>query len=173
MIFLVSEIKHKEQKTTGKIKNPLFFVLIVKSDEILFNCFRCRFRVCGDADDEFNAFFFGKGVEPFNKGGKKLRGLVVHKLVKIINKNMGDVIVSGMQAADAALQKLITADVVCTCINQPCLIWNVVSELALFFNYNNISMSFGNGVANPVDKLLGLSGTLETHNDFNRNGITP
>ena len=82
-------------KKTGKAirLGPIFVQIIY-----FFSC---------DTYYKFNVFFLGKGLEPIEKFAEHNGILIADDFIEIIDKNMGDVIVAGMKAADKALYEFI------------------------------------------------------------------
>ena len=76
---------------------------------------------------------------------------------EVINKNMGNIIVAGMNTTEHALEKFNCSDIICTRVNKPCLIRNIIGEFTVLFNDNNIAVSVIYSVYNQVYQLLRFS----------------
>ena len=55
---------------------------------------------------------------------------------------MGDVVIAGMDPAEQSLKELVRSDIIGGGIDQSGLIRDIVSELAIFFDTDNIAVSF-------------------------------
>ena len=73
------------------------------SNKVLLYTLTCGLGVRGDADDKLDLLRLGEFVQPGDKGIKGLGRLVLNQLVEVVHKDMGDVIVAGMDTADEAL----------------------------------------------------------------------
>ena len=58
--------------------------------------------------------FFRKTAEPVKEFRNGLFAFVIDELEEIVDKDMGDVIISGMDPADCAFQEFIRTDVINT-----------------------------------------------------------
>ena len=141
----------------------LFYELICKSDDILLQLFRYGFGIDGDAYHEVDILTGGKFVQPGNESAQSLGRLVPNQLVKVINEEMGYVIVAGVDAADKPFQKLVTAYIVGAGIYEASLIGNVLGKLALFFYADHIAVAVAYSLTYHVYQLLSLSGPFQTH----------
>ena len=81
---------------------------------MLLYALACGLGVCRDADDKLDLLRLGELVQPGDKGIKGLGRFVLYQLVEVVHKDMGDVVVAGMNAADEALKKFVCSDGVCT-----------------------------------------------------------
>ena len=136
---------------------------LVTSDHIFSYGLADRIGVDGDAYYKFNIFSPGEILEPIEELAEEDGILVAHDLIEIVNKNMGDVVVAGMQAADKALDELIGTGIVRAGFDKTSLIRNVKGELLFFLDAYNVAVFHCDGLTNEVDQTFGLSGTLQTH----------
>ena len=128
-----------------------------------------RQRLCrsGDTHDELNVLLLGEVLEPGHEIDQSIRALVVDELEEIVNKDMRNVIVAGVQAVEHALQEIVGTGRVDTGIDQAGGIGNVIRQLAVLLENNNVTVLCCNGSNDEIDQLFRLTGTLFAQNYFN------
>ena len=86
---------------------------------------------------------------------------------------MGDVIISGMDAADETLEEFIGAYVVGAGVDKTGLIGDVIGELALLLDNDDVAVPLVNSLADKIDQLLRRSGSFQTQDQLNHFGHAP
>ena len=108
------------------------------------------FGVGGGCDHKFDLLGGGKPVQPGDKLLELFLRVVLHDLEEIVDKEMGDVIVSGVNTAQKAPEKVIGVYAVITCVYKPGLIGDVVSQSFLIFNADDVAVFLGDSLAYHV-----------------------
>ena len=151
----------KKKTGIGKVVSPFLDV------QNLSKFFAHILRISRDAQHEVNLLSLGEGLKPLHKSDQRIGGLVPYQLEEIIHENIGYIIVACMHAAEHALEQLICINAVCAGINKAGLIRNVIGELALLLNDDHIALTVFYCFTHHVNELLGLTGTLQTHQQLN------
>ena len=86
---------------------------------------------------------------------------------------MGDIEVAGMQTAEEALQHIGVRNAVFLGIHQADTVVDIISQLLAILYADHITGLGGDGVVDGLDQLLGLTGTLQAHNNINHRGSPP
>ena len=61
------------------------------------------FELGRDAEHKLNILGRGEGIEPGHETVERVNRLVTDKLIEVVDKDMGDIVVARVQAADKAL----------------------------------------------------------------------
>ena len=69
-----------------------------------FRALAGRFGLSGDAQHDLNVFPGGEVLQPGDKLVQLLRRLVPRQLKEIVDKDMRNIVIAGVQAADKAFQ---------------------------------------------------------------------
>ena len=117
-----------------------------------------------DGDGELNIVLLGEAVQPVQELlHRMVGGLGGHNLGQAVDKDMGDVVVARVQAADKALQEVIALNIVMAGLHQTDLIMNVIGQLGAPLDADHIAVLAVDSGINELDHLLGLAGALDTH----------
>ena len=127
----------------------------------------------GNADDELDVLLFGEGVEPVDKIAERCGRLVIDHLQEVVDKEMGNIVIAGVNAADQTLEEFIGADGIAGSVYETRLIRNVVRKLLVLFDDNVVAVCRFNCASYQVDQLFGLAGSLQTHDDLDQEDHAP
>ena len=130
-------------------------------------------NICAGADGELYILLLAEIIQPCQKLLNSLVGRIVQHLEEVIYKYMGDVIVTGMDTADKALELCIAADAVIAAMDKAYGVGNIINQLFILVNENDVSIFGLDSGLEKIHHLLGLTGTLETHNEFNQINHAP
>ena len=149
----------------------ILFCCVKSSDQILLEFLGAFLAVGAHGNHELDLLALGIVGEPEDEGHDVCFLTVIDELIEIIDKEVGNVIVAGVDARDKALEKFIGADVVAAGVDQAGLIGNVVSELAFLLDDDHVAFALADSLADKSNKFLRFSGALEPHNDFKHNDM--
>ena len=138
-------------------------------------------RIVGNGDGELQLVGLAEGLAPGEEGSGLFGIAGAGELVKTIDENVGNIKITGMQAADKALEEEIVADIIFAGVDETDTIINIKSERVALFDADHAAGLRFDGRVDGVDQLLGLTGTLKTHNYLNhrkdllicRRGLVP
>ena len=102
-------------------------------------------RIGGDGDGEVDVLALAKRGERVEELLQRLVGAVVEDLVEIVDEEMGDVVIAGVQAAQEAEQHRVAADAVIVGADQPRLIGDIIGQMPALFDADNIALFLFNG----------------------------
>lgn len=132
--------------------------------EILLHALRGQSVVGADGNGKVDAVLLPKIVEPVQEllhAG--VLGLHAHDFGQALNKDLGDVIVACVQAADKALEHLKVVNAVFLGVHQTDLIMNVIGQLGVVLDAHHTAALILGGGVDQLDHLLGLAGALDPH----------
>ena len=132
------------------------------------------FGVGSNADYKFDVFLLGEVLEPVEEFAEHDGVLVAYYLVEVIDKNVGDVIVAGMQAAEEALEEIVRAHRGCIVagVDQACLIRDIVGEFFILFNAHDRTGFLADSRGDHFHQTFCFAGTFETHDQLDHMSIT-
>ena len=87
-----------------------------------------------------------------------------HDFAQVVYKDMGNVIVAGVQAGDESPEDVIVVEVVFLSVNQANLVVNIERHVAGGLNADDAALFVLGGVVEHVNELLGLAFALAAHN---------
>lgn len=153
------------QKKRGPPTDRRAFLLI--KSEILLNALGSELSVITDGDGELDLMRLRELIQPI----QEVLGLAVafdlDDLGQAVDKDMGNIIIAGVQTADKALQSGVAGDIILAGLDQSNLIMDVKGQFIAFFDANYISVLGLNGVVDHINDLLGLTRALLSHNNTN------
>ena len=164
---------YSKTKSSFEIINELNNFFDDESDEILLDLLGALFPVGAHGDDKLHVLALGVVRQPLDEGHDIRALLVVDQLVEVVNEEMGNIIIPGMETGDEAFQKFVAADGIAAGVDETGLIGNVVSELAILLNDDHVAVALDHGLADQADQLLRFAGPLQSHDDLNHNDHTP
>ena len=88
-------------------------------------------------------------------------------LVEVVDIDIGNIKVAGMQAAQEALQLILIVDAILLGVNQANAISKIVSQLLAILDTDNVTVCVSDGLVDGSEHLLGLAGALQAHNNMN------
>ena len=135
--------------------------------EVLLDTIGSQRSVITDGDGELDVVLLTELVQPIQEVLGIVIALAANDLGQAINKDMGNVVVAGVQAADKALQGSVVGDVILAGLDQTNLIADIESQLITALNADDIAVLGLDGVVDHVDHLLGLTGALLAHDNSN------
>ena len=92
-------------------------------------------------------------------------------LVEVVDVNVGNIKVAGVQAAQEALQLVLIVDAILLGVYQANAISKIVSQLLAVLDADHIAVCLSNSSVDGVDQLLGLAGALQAHNNMNHRNV--
>ena len=116
--------------------------------EILFSQLNAETRI--DAE-----YFYKKNLE------------MQRTIENIPHVNVGNIVITGMQAAEQTLQLVQVVDAVFFGIHQADAVADVEGQLLVVLDADHIALSLLSSLIDGVDELLGLAGALQAHNNLN------
>ena len=93
--------------------------------------------------------------------------VAAHNLGKTVNKDMGNVVVSGIHTADEALQGGVAGDVVIAGLHQADVVMDIEGQLVAFLNADHAAVFRLDSVIDHLNDVLGLAGALLAHDNAN------
>ena len=141
--------------------------------EILLDALADGFGIGGDGDGELDGVCHAEVIQPIQQIGNSVLAVVVQHLVEIVYKNVGDIIVACMEAADKATEKIIGVDAVFAGMNKACGIGYIVSEVLVLLDADYVAAFFCDSLNYEINKSFGFAGALETHDKLNHFNHAP
>ena len=120
-----------------------------------------------DGDGELQLVGLAEALAPGQERGGILDVVGAGELIETVDKDVGNIEVTGMQAADKALEEYVAADIILAGVDQTNAVVNVKSQGAALLDADHAARFRLDGCVDSVDQLLGLTGTLKTHNYLN------
>ena len=111
----------------------------------------------GGADGEAHFFPLAEFVQPFEKSDHGVIGRIVEHFEKVIYKNMGDIIVSGVEAGDKTTEKYIGIDVVFAGVDQTRRIGDVKCQIPVLLDDDHVAMLLIHGLLDQLHEGLRLA----------------
>ena len=129
----------------------ILFCCVKSSDQILLEFLGAFLAVGAHGDHELDLLALGIGGQPPNKGDHFSLVPAVNQFIEIINEEVCNVIVAGVDARDKALEKFIGADVVAAGVDQARLIRDIIRELAFLFDDDDVALALADSLAYQAD----------------------
>ena len=152
---------------------PGRFYISYMSNGIFFNLLAESVRVGGHGDGELNLFAVRKGGNPVEEFDDLVLGVGVEKLMEVVDKYVGDIIVPGAQAGYEALHELKGANLIVAGVYQAGLIGYVEREVPVLLYADDVAVLLPHRRAHELDELLGFTGSLQACDNFDHMNHAP
>lgn len=113
---------------------------------------------------------FSSQSKNFSTSGEDIAG---DDLAQRVDKDLGNVVIAGIQAADETLEGIESVDAVFAGFHQANAVMNIVGQFGIALDAHHIAgFGFG-GFVDQVDHLLCFAGAFDAHNYSYHNCSTP
>jgi len=141
--------------------------------EILFNAFCNGIGISGSEDGYLDSAALAETIKPCEKLSNSLIRGVGKYFVEVINEDISNVIVAGMQTGEETAEKLCGIYTVLGRIDKTCGMGKVISEGLVLFDADYIAALFLESIGNKLNESLGLAAALGSENKFNHSKHAP
>lgn len=127
-------------------------------DEILADALGGSGLVGGDRNRKVDLVCLAELIAPCQESFS-LSGIAgLGDLVQAVDEDMGNIVITGMEAADEALQIAVATDGIVACFHETDTGFDIIDQLRALFDADHVAGFAVNSGVNKIDHLLGFAG---------------
>ena len=131
--------------------------------QVLLHSVGRKAGVAGDRNGELDAVVVAEAVEPIQEVVRRLIAVAADDLEEVVDEDVGNIVIAGIQTADEAAQALVSGDLIFVGRNETNVIMDVEGHRGLGLDAHHIAVFLGSRGVDKLDELFGLAGALFTH----------